>query len=123
MSGELRFDDFIGESRSLFEWLSICREQRGLSHWLLYQGASGDLDGDTEMFPVSGDVWDLSNEQFDWFDAAIRENGYSSFLNLDQLEDVIDNLGLQRQDYSNTDLIDAVKYYFARDAFIVVSQQ
>ena len=122
MSVDLNFNDFIGDRKSLLDWLATCKARRGLGYWLLFRDADGTTDpsGDTEMFPVTGDTGDLTDDEFEWFDSPIQDNGYSNLLNLDQLEDVIDNLGMQKPDYTDADLIHAVLFYFSRDAFVVV---
>ena len=70
------------------------------------------------MFPITGDTRDMSDEEFEEFDRSINKCGFSYFLNQDQLEDILNNLKMQKSDYSKTELVSAIKYYFSHDAFI-----
>ena len=62
MSVDLNFHDFIGQPKTLQEWLAECRANRGLGYWLLFRDTDGDrvIDASTEMFPVTGDTGDLT---------------------------------------------------------------
>jgi hypothetical protein len=49
------------------------------------------------MFPITGDTGDLSDEEFSEFDESINTSGYCYFLNLEQIEDIISNLEMQKK--------------------------
>lgn len=71
------------------------------------------------MYPILDDG-DLSDEEYEEFESSINECGYSNFLNLDQIEGVISNLSMQVNSFTQDELLDAINFYFNRDAFLVV---
>ena len=48
----------------------------------------------------------------------LEENGFKSFLNKEEIEDVANNLGQQISPYTDAQLLKAVRYYWENDAFI-----
>jgi hypothetical protein len=61
---------------------------------------------------------DWSNEEIDEFEDSLINNGYCYLLNMDQIEDVIDNLMQQKALPSEQELLEAIIFYYERDAFI-----
>ncbi|MFC3679029.1 DUF7716 domain-containing protein [Bacterioplanoides pacificum] len=114
---------FLGPPATLLQWLDSCVANPGQQHWLLFKDPHGNTEVTlaTEMYPILGDD-DFSPEEFDEFEESIHPCGYSNFLNLDQLEDIICNLAMQKENYSRAELLYAVNYYFSHDAFVVVSE-
>lgn len=111
---------FLGEPKRLSQWVEECINNSGQGYWLLFRDVEGEVEISlsTEMFPVTGDTGDLSDEEYEEFDNSIHECGYSNFLNLDQMEDIVSNLKMQKSNYSENELINAIEYYFSHDAFL-----
>jgi tRNA G37 N-methylase TrmD len=61
---------------------------------------------------------DWFNEEIDEFDDCMINNGYCFLLNMDQIEDVIDNIKQQKAQPSEQELLEAIIFYYERDAFI-----
>jgi hypothetical protein len=116
----MNIQKFLGNPKTLAEWVKICINSPGAGHWLIFK----DPDGNTKItlstlfIPITGNTGDLSDEEFDEFDSSIVQSGDSNFVNLDQLEDIISNLTMQKKNYSKIELLDAIEYYFTHDAFI-----
>ncbi|EHH1187243.1 hypothetical protein R7M92_20725 [Vibrio sp. Vb2880] len=49
------------------------------------------------------------------------EKGYKSFLSVADLQSVKSNLHEQKTDFSSSELLSAVKYYYENDAFIQIN--
>ena len=73
------------------------------------------------MFPITADTGSMSDDEYESFENMIDTSQYSRFLNLDQLEDVITNLSMQRQHYADRELMSAIAFYMDHDAFIVLN--
>jgi hypothetical protein len=61
---------------------------------------------------------DLSPEEQDELDEYPESIGLKSFLSFSQLQDIVGNLRQQRPSYSERDLMAAINFYWAKDAFI-----
>lgn len=114
------FQSYLGDPQPLSQWVTACPEKPGLGDWLVFVDPHGEVKPtlETEMYPITGNTGDLSDDEFLEFENSIHANGYSNFLNLDQLEDILINLAMQKRDYSQLDLKNAIDHYFTRDAFI-----
>jgi hypothetical protein len=110
---------YLGDGKPLSDWIAICKAQPGRAFWLLAEDApeNDPVKLDTFLFPIVGNTGELTDEEYEELDQSIQENGYCSFLNLDQLEDIIANIRDQRPDYSDAELLEAINYYVERDAF------
>ena len=97
-----------------------CITQRGLQYWLVYQDTAENetLQLTTQLLPIVDDLRDWSNEEIDEFEDSLINNGYCYLLNMDQIEDVIDNLKQQKAQPSEQELLEAIIFYYERDAFI-----
>ncbi|MEO0796955.1 MAG: hypothetical protein AAFX93_17495 [Verrucomicrobiota bacterium] len=115
-------EPFIGPSKSLSQWLGDCKENRGQGYWLIFKDLSEqeNLSLETEIFPITGNTGELTDDEFIELDDRIVRSGFSNFLNLDQLEDIVDNLNIQKADYNDSELLRAVEHYFSHDAFISI---
>ena len=111
---------FLGESEPLKNWINKCITQRGLQYWLVYQDTAENeiLQLTTRLLPIVDDMRDWSNEEIDEFEDSLINNGYCYLLNMDQIEDVIDNLKQQKAQPSEQELLEAIIFYYERDAFI-----
>ena len=107
------------EFRSLMYWLkNIESMSRDSCLWIPKETVA--IGSSTQCLNVDDDI-DLSPEEFDERDMEIENKGFTEFLNKDQLEDVMTNLKQQKTDYSDGELFIALNYYWANDAFIVLS--
>lgn len=111
---------FLGESEPLKNWINKYITQRGLQYWLVYQDTAENetLQLTTQLLPIVDDMRDWSNEEIDEFEDSLINNGYCYLLNMDQIEDVIDNLKQQKAQPSEQELLEAIIFYYERDAFI-----
>jgi len=116
----MNIEPLIGKSKSIEAWIDECINNRGLGFWLVFDDRikSEEIELSTELSPIIGDTGDFSDEEFDDFEDSLINNGYNYFLNLDQIEDVIDNYTMQKPSNSKKELLDAVIFYFSRDAFV-----
>ncbi|AAN53246.1 hypothetical protein HRJ35_03330 [Shewanella oneidensis MR-1] len=116
----MNITSFFGQPESLLCWIGKCIEQPGLSYWLVYQDlAEGEsLQLTTPLFPIVNDMRDLSDAEIDAFEDGLSRNDYSYLLNTDQIEDVIYNLKQQKAQPSEQELLEAIIFYYERDAFI-----
>jgi len=116
----MNITSFFGQPESLLCWIGKCIEQPGLSYWLVYQDlAEGEsLQLTTLLFPIVADMRDLSDAEIDAFEDGLGHSDYGYLLNTDQIEDVIDNLKQQKAQPSEQELLEAIIFYYERDAFI-----
>ena len=61
---------------------------------------------------------DLSDDEIDAFEDSLGRSDYGYLLSMDQIEDVIDNLKQQKAQPSEQELLEAIIFYYERDAFI-----
>lgn len=113
---------FLGESEPLKNWINKCIAQRGLQYWLVYQDTVENevLQLATLLLPIVDDMRDWSNEEIDEFEDSLINNGYCYLLNMDQIEDVIDNYQMQKDNPTDEELLEAIIFYYERDAFIIL---
>ena len=114
---------YLGKSKTLDEWVRVCIENPDQGYWLIFHDTAENetLSLNMKMFPITGNTDELSDKEFLEFDASINSNGYCSFLNLDQLEDIISNLEMQKSNYTKEELIKAIEHYFSNDAFVEIN--
>ena len=116
----MNITSFFGPPESLQCWIRKCVEQPGLSYWLVYQelDEGESLQLTTPLFPIVNDMRDLSDDEIDAFEDSLGRSDYGYLLNTDQIEDVIDNLMQQKALPSEQELLEAIIFYYERDAFI-----
>ncbi|MFB2638469.1 hypothetical protein ACE02P_10605 [Shewanella bicestrii] len=116
----MNISSFFGQPESLQRWIRKCIEQPGLSYWLVYQDLEQgeSLQLTTLLFPIVADMRDLSDDEIDAFEDGLGRSDYGYLLNTDQIEDVIDNLKQQTAQPSEQELLEAIIFYYERDAFI-----
>lgn len=90
--------------------------------WLYISSESAAIELDTPCYPLVVDESGLSPEEQDELDVYPETVGLKCFLSLTQLEDIADNLRQQRPNFSNQDLLNAINFYWSRDAFINLSE-
>ena len=89
--------------------------------WLYIPTSVTGIASDTPCYATTIDSRDLSPEEHDEFDSLAEQMGLRCFFYRDQLEDIRDNLRLQRSDFSFEQLIAAIDFYWRHDAFIDLS--
>ncbi|MGB1239976.1 MAG: DUF7716 domain-containing protein [Pseudomonadales bacterium] len=117
----MHIEEFLGQPKTLSDWLQTCREQPGQQYWLLFKDdvAGEEIALTTAMYPMLDDNH-LSPQECDALEQSVYDCGYHYFLSLFQLGDVIANLSMQKTAYSQPELLNAVMHYYERDAFIVL---
>lgn len=85
--------------------------------WLYFKKGD-EVSLNTECFLQDWDSRDLSPEEQDQLDDRIDQSEYRLFLLWSQLNDIVQNLKLQKSDYTDDDLDRAIIFYWHRDAFI-----
>lgn len=88
-------------------------ENKALHYQWLFIPKDIDLTLDTLCLGVRDDF-----EGFEEFSEELEKEGMCEFLSTDQLEDIVDNLRLQKSSFTDSELLLAVEFYFKRDAFI-----
>jgi len=90
--------------------------------WLYVSSESAAIELDTPCHPLVVDESELSPEEQDELDAYPETVGLRCFLCLTQLGDIAENLRQQRPNFSNHELLNAINFYWSRDAFIDLSE-
>lgn len=118
MTTNLNMKYQIGKGITLREHLQDCRDDKQSSEWMIFDSMHYSLD--MKVYPVFLDDWDLEPEEYEEIeDNVLSENkGYGNLLNTDQLNDIISNLAMQKEDYAESELEAAINYYNKNDAFI-----
>lgn len=111
---------FLGKPGSAKCWIDKCISNRGLGYWLVYEDTpqNDDIQLTTTLLPIVGNTNNFSDQEFDEFENSLFKSGYCYFLNMDQIEDVIDNYTMQKAQWTDSELLEAILFYFERDAFI-----
>ena len=109
--------NYLGEPQKLAEWLSDSAAYHA-DGWLYINSDVASLDLTTPCWPGIVESIELSNEEYDEMESWLEENGFKSFLNKEEIEDVANNLGQQISPYTDAQLLKAVRYYWENDAFI-----
>nr|WP_301541984.1 hypothetical protein [Shewanella sp. KJ2020] len=111
---------FLGKPESVKGWIDKCISNRGLGFWLVYEDTpqNDDIQLTTTLLPIVGNTNNFSDQEFDEFENSLFKSGYCYFLNMDQIEDVIDNYTMQKAQWTDSELLEAILFYFERDAFI-----
>jgi hypothetical protein len=86
--------------------------------WLYITDSVSTVTLDTLCLPTATASRDLSNEELEEFDAYATRNGLRPFLCHDQVRDIIQNLRLQRPEFTQQQLSAALDHYWRHDAFI-----
>ena len=90
-----------------------------LGQWL-FVPANAEIELDTPCYQQDWDHRDLSPEEQNQIDDVIRSSGLRPFFEWQQINMVVENLRMQKQDYSDSDLIRAIRHYWEHDAYIVL---
>ncbi|MEM9346501.1 MAG: hypothetical protein AAGB26_07780 [Planctomycetota bacterium] len=85
--------------------------------WLFIK-KSDELSLGTACYLQDWDGRDLSPEEQDELEDQIAESGYRSLFLWSQLNDIVENIRLQKPDYTDDELDRAINYYLRQDAFI-----
>ena len=77
--------DFLGKAELLSSGIEVCRSSPGKHYWLIAQDVEDNelIRMESLLYPVTGNTGELSDEEFEKYDASIHERGYFEFLNLD----------------------------------------
>lgn len=120
MSDKTNIQSYLGEPKSLGSWISESRTNTGNGHWLVVEDTPENEQASLEMlcYPRIGDTGELTDDEYEKLDKSIHECGFCSFLNLDQIEDILSNLEHQLQDYTPVQALKAINYYLEKDAFL-----
>lgn len=114
----MNISPYLGKPQTLSKWINECIDNPGQQFWLLYLEL--DIEEDvylsTQMYPVLN-TNELSDEEYDELEQSIIDCGYSYFLSLDQIVDVIENLSMQVDKVTRIELLHAINFYFIHDAF------
>jgi len=89
--------------------------------WLYIAADESKITLDTFCHPTATDARNMSDEEIQAFEAYAERAGLRSFFCRDQLEEIIENLRLQRSDFTPQHLAAAIDFYWRRDAFIDLS--
>lgn len=110
----------IGEGITLRDYLSTLDSEES-SDWMIFNQTSYSLD--MTIYPVYPETWDFEDGEYEELEDTVlsQGKGFGNLLNADQLEDIIDNLKMQKSDYSDRELEAAINYYDENDAFYHVT--
>ena len=92
---------FLQEKAQYYQWLFIVRDE--------------EITLDTSCLTVREDF-----DEFDEFAEQLEDDNIHSFLSTAQLEDIVENLRLQKAEYTDEELPTAVNFYWKNDAFIAL---
>jgi hypothetical protein len=97
-----------------------CLDERAWSGWLYVRKTLQDVDLAVECFASDFDSQQASEEEVVDFEGAVAGAGLKIFLCREQLEDILENLRLQRRAYGRTEVARAIDYYWKQGAFMVL---
>jgi hypothetical protein len=105
------------EQKPLSEWINSLPT---MSHeaWLWIPDETIELIESTPCLSVSS--CDLSPEEQEQQETALKQGGLRCLFSKDQIEDIADNLLQQKPSCSREDLFLALNFYWENDAFIEV---
>jgi len=113
----MNLDEHLGPPLPLRDWLDRLGDFPA-DGWLTVSANTTRVSLDTICRPIVTNGRDLSDDEDDALEAALDAARLTWFLNEDQLEDIVVNLALQVDHYSPEQLLAAIQYYWAHDAFI-----
>ncbi len=110
----------IGEGITLRNYLASLNSEES-SEWMITDQVDYSLD--MMIFQVHPESWDLDDDEYEKLEDEVlsQGKGFGNVLNADQLEDIIDNLKMQKSDYSDKELEAAINYYSEHDTFYQVT--
>ena len=118
----------LGEPHSIANWISNCcshgdgagdHQRRNTQNtWLVFKDDTAPLTLQTPLYSVLEEAELLSSRSFEDFEASMINSGYSYFIDTRMLERVIDTLTVQKTDYTDQELFDAVLFYFEQDVLV-----
>ncbi len=106
----------VGKGISLREYLQDCKNDKQSSEWMVFNSNNYLLD--MIVYPILLDDWDLEPEEYEELENHVLSKGYGNLLNKEQLIDIISNLTMQKENYTEKELEAAINYYNKHDAFI-----
>lgn len=108
----------IGEGISLSSHIQSCLKDEQLSEWMISEEIGYSMN--MLVYPVYLDDWDLEPEEYEELEDQVLDQGrgYGNILNTDQIVDIVANLKMQKPNFSDEELEQALNYYSKRDAFI-----
>lgn len=116
----MNLEECLGEPKPLSYWLNRLGEFPA-EGWLLIERGTASFAAKTPCWPiVVNGQQEFSPEEQDQFEDLIDESSFTEFLCDRQLEDIVINLSQQKPNYTDTDLMSAIGYYWENDAFYVV---
>lgn len=104
------------ESKPLDWWVNNL-EIMSRDTWLWIFQQTKCLQPDTGCFAVDEGIA-LSPDEQDQREVDLEKSGLTCFFSKDQLEDIVQNLKAQKNNYGQQDLYAAINYYWKNDAFI-----
>lgn len=90
--------------------------------WLYVSSSETKVTLKTKCWQAAVNSRDMSDGEIEELEASVARAGLKSFLSRGQLEDIIENLRHQTQEFTPEQLTAAVDYYFRHDAFIDLSK-
>src|SRR5690349_11131099 len=110
----MNIDDILGPSVSLGD---VLRDPSLLPEWAwLYTQERGSISFSTMCRATNVDSQQLSEEDCDTRDSALRDGRYRCILCRSQIEDVITNLRHRHSEPTRAQIEEAVQYYLDHDA-------
>ena len=92
---------FLKKKTQYYQWLFVAHNE--------------EITLDTPFLAVREDF-----DEFDAFAEQLEDNNIRSFLSTTQLEDIVENLRLQKAKYTDEELLAAISFYWKNDAFITL---
>jgi hypothetical protein len=109
--------NYLGEPKKLIELISGSVPYLA-DGWLYIKSGVMDISLSTLCWPGTIESIELSNDEYSEMESWLEENGFKSFLDKEQIEDIASNLGQQLSSYTDVQLMEAVRYYWKNDAYI-----
>ena len=112
----------IGEGITLKHYLQTCQADEDSSEWMIFNSSNYSLN--MMVYPVTLDNWDIDDDEYIKIESEVLSHGegYGNLMNADQLVDIIENLKMQKANYSESELEEALNYYSEHDAFININK-
>ena len=108
----------ISPAVTLKKYIEMCIEDPDDGKWMIHKEESYSLN--MELFSVTLENWDIEPEEYAKIENEVLSGGFGNCLNSDQLEDIVQNLKDQKENYTNSELEKAINFYAEKDSFIFI---
>lgn len=107
---------YISAGRRLDDWIRFSIANRSYTNPLCIKREDSKVNLDTPIYLLMDEH--LSETRKTTLYNELFNNGYSLFISIHELADVIETLAEQRPYYNNDELVESINYYFENRDFL-----